>query len=290
MIALRFSLVFILIYLMIRLSVMIFTFIATRNITIFKGIDFKYDLLLLVSIFTLSFIMFSLLNLNDNSESFTNALIALLISLIPLFTIYFLGPIRYLFRSKNYVLSEDYSSETKKFFKDPINVILMNNDDPNAFATGIIPFSKTIILNTGLYSKLNNEEIVSLLLHEIGHHKKNHMLKLFFVNMVWSSITITFFNYLISPKFNQIEFFPAIIALYYGLVVTGGSLLIAGKFQKKFEYEADIFAVTNKNANNLINALIKLHDTTGISHDQWTLNYPSLNQRINKIKIYANKS
>lgn len=264
---------------------MVFTFIATRNKAIFKEIDLKYDFLLLVSIFTLCFIMFSLLSLDDN-ESLTNALIAMFISLIPLFTIYFLGPIRYLLRSKNYVRIEEYNSEIKKFFKNPINVILMKNDDPNAFATGIIPFSKTIILNTGLYSNLNNDEIVSLLLHEIGHHKKSHMLKLFFLNIAWSSITITLFNYIISPKFNQIGLFPAIIALYFGLIVTGGSLIITGKFQKKFEYEADNFAVTNKNGHDLINALVKLHDTIGVSYDQWTLNYPSLNQRINKIKNY----
>ena len=79
---------------------------------------------------------------------------------------------------------------------------------------------------------LSSDQITALLYHEIGHHKKNHMLQLLFVNLIWSFITITLFNYFIFPNREEIEFFPLIISSYYGIVVTGGLLFIAGAFQK----------------------------------------------------------
>lgn len=165
----------------------------------------------------------------------------------------------------------------------------MKSEIANAYATGILPFSKTIIINTGLDNMLSSDQITALLYHEIGHHKKNHMLQLLFVNLIWSFITITLFNYFIFPNREEIEFFPLILSSYYGIVVTGGLLFIAGAFQKKCEYEADKFSAENFKATEMASALTTLYNTSKLPHDQWNFNYPSLNQRIARIESYQIK-
>jgi Zn-dependent protease with chaperone function len=110
------------------------------------------------------------------------------------------------------------------------------------------------------------------------------MLKLFLVNVIWSIITITFFNYVLFPIRTEIAFFPLLNSTYYGLVVTGGMLFLAGAFQKKFEYEADKFAVQNEKGAALANALLLLYNNSTIPHNQWSLNYPSLDHRIARIR------
>jgi Zn-dependent protease with chaperone function len=259
----------------------------TRNLSILKNTDLKYDLLVIGCMFILSFALFSVLDLENGNNKFFSLLLISFISVLPVVVIYVFGPIRYLFKSKNYNFNQEYKKITKEHFKKPLNVIILNSEIANAYATGVLPFSRTIILNTGLDNKLTNDEITSLLYHEIGHHKKNHMLKLFLVNIVWSFCTISFFNYAIFPLRNEIAVFPLILSGYYGLVVTGGLLFIGGAFQKRFEYEADKFAVQNNKGPELETALTILHNTSKVPHNQWTLNYPSLNQRIARIKSYT---
>ncbi len=281
---LKLSLLFSTIYIIMRYTAVLCIALFTRDKSILKNLDFKHDVIVIVFIFLLSFALFSFINLEVENENIFNLLLISLISVVPLVVIYVFGPMRYLIKSENYIFNEKFKHITKIYFKSPLNVITLKSKVANAYATGILPFSKTIILNTGLNDKLTDDEIISLLYHEMGHHKNNHMLKLFLVNVSWSLITITFFNYVLYPNRAEIAFFPLLVSVYYGLVVTGGILVIAGAFQKRFEYEADKFAVENNKGADLATALLLLYDNSTIPHDQWTLNYPSLNQRLARIR------
>lgn len=127
---------------------------------------------MVVSIFVLSFVLFSFINLEVEDGNIFSMLLISLISVVPLVVIYVFGPMRYLLKSENYIFNEEFKQITKNHFNKPLNVITLKSKIANAYATGILPFSKTIILNTGLDDKLTDDEIISLLYHEMGHHKK----------------------------------------------------------------------------------------------------------------------
>src|SRR4051794_23431688 len=57
-----------------------------------------------------------------------------------------------------------------------LRVYVIDEDQPNAFATGRSPEHAAIAVNTGLLRHLNREEVTGVLAHELGHVKNRDTL------------------------------------------------------------------------------------------------------------------
>ena len=135
----------------------------------------------------------------------------------------------------------------------------------NAFFSGLGP-RKTIALYDTLIEKYSDEELVSVLAHEVGHFKKKHILVSMFLTILQLGVMCYLFelcmnleviaNSLGSSKMN---FHIGIIAfsfLYSPIGLITGILM--NVLSRKNEYEADKFAKDTYNGNFLELALKKL--------------------------------
>ena len=135
----------------------------------------------------------------------------------------------------------------------------------NAFFSGLGPKKKIILYDT-LINDLENEEIVSVLAHEIGHYKKKHIYK----GLIFSLLQISVMFFLLWWALNTPEigmslgtetssFYMGLLA--FALLYSPVSFLMgiwSNLSSRKHEYEADHFASSYGLGSQLINALIKL--------------------------------
>lgn len=136
----------------------------------------------------------------------------------------------------------------------------------NAFFTGFGKFRKIVFFDT-LLEKIDNEEIVSVLAHEMGHFKKRHIWKMMAASILQTGLMF----YLLSLFLNNPGLFEAFrmehISIYaslffFAFLYSPISTLLSISFNvlsRKHEYEADRYAAeTTGNSETLIRSLKKL--------------------------------
>ena len=135
----------------------------------------------------------------------------------------------------------------------------------NAYFSGF-GREKRITLYDTLIQDLEEEEIVAVLAHEVGHYKRNHII----FNLFASTITTGFMLWLLSlfvglPIFSEAlgvstpSFHVGLIA--FGILYTPISEIIGllmNYLSRKFEYQADDYAKNTFEATPLVSALKKL--------------------------------
>ncbi len=167
----------------------------------------------------------------------------------------------------------------------------------NAYFTGLGP-KKRIVLYDTLIDDLEEEEIVAVLAHEIGHYKKKHTLK----GMVLSTLQLALTLYLFSLFVRMDEFAVALggkeASFQLGLIAFGilyapiSMLLGLGTnlFSRRNEYQADAFARIHYRADKLISSLKKLtkNNLSNLTpHPAYVFfhySHPPLLQRIRALK------
>jgi STE24 endopeptidase len=136
----------------------------------------------------------------------------------------------------------------------------------NAYFTGFGSSKRVVFFDT-LLERLNEDEIESVLAHELGHFKHHHMIKriamLFAVSFLglallgWISEQTWFYNGL---GVSEISSYMALILF---LLVSPVFLFvlrpIMANYSRKNEFEADAYAATHASAKHLIEALVKLY-------------------------------
>jgi STE24 endopeptidase len=144
----------------------------------------------------------------------------------------------------------------------------------NAFFTGFGRFRKIVLFDT-LLSQLTDQELESVLAHEIGHYKKRHVVKLLgfsiagafagFGAIAWLARRESFyraFGFEHQGGFAPTNIVPAM--LLFGLLAGTIGFWVSPfihLWSRRFEYEADAFArATMGEALSLIHALRKLHE------------------------------
>ena len=135
----------------------------------------------------------------------------------------------------------------------------------NAFFSGLGP-RKTIALYDTLIEKHTDEELVSVLAHEVGHFKKKHILVSMFLTILQLGIMCYLFELCMNMEViasslgsSKMNFHIGIIAfsfLYSPIGLITGILM--NILSRKNEYEADKFAKDTYNGNFLELALKKL--------------------------------
>ena len=163
----------------------------------------------------------------------------------------------------------------------------------NAYFSGFGKQKRVTLFDT-LINKLNKNQIVAVIAHEIGHYKKNHIIFNLFFSMVQTGIMLyilSLFIYL--PVFSE-ALGINIHSFHIGLItfsimytpISEISSLIFNLFSRKFEYEADEFAKKTYDGKYLIEAL-KILSKDSLSnltpHSKyvwWHYSHPTLLQRV----------
>lgn len=135
----------------------------------------------------------------------------------------------------------------------------------NAYFSGF-GSEKRIALYDTLVNDLEEEEIVAVLAHEVGHYKKKHII----INLIATIITTGFTLWLLSLFIGSDLFAAALgvslpsfhiglvaFAILYSPISTITGLLM-NILSRKFEYQADYFAKTTYGPAPLITSLKKL--------------------------------
>ena len=167
----------------------------------------------------------------------------------------------------------------------------------NAYFSGVGKQKRVTLFDT-LINKLNKEQIVAVIAHEIGHYKKNHII----FNLLFSIIQTGIMLYILSlliymPIFSEalnIENHSFHIALVTFSIlytpISEISSIIFNLFSRKFEYEADEYADKSFDGKYLIQALKVLTKdslsnlTPHPKYVWWHYSHPTLLERINQLQ------
>ncbi|HEY6436160.1 MAG TPA: M48 family metallopeptidase [Ignavibacteriaceae bacterium] len=174
-----------------------------------------------------------------------------------------------------------------------------NTKKANAAFTGLGK-TKRIILGDTLLDNFSEDEIETVIAHELGHFKKKHIVKNIFIGTVSSFLTL----YLIALLYqNSLDWFDfnsiteiaalpllALWSMLIGIIQSPLSNILS----RKFEYEADEYAIEEtKNPSAFTKTLEKLTEQNLGDKEphpfvEWFFySHPSIKNRLNAIERFA---
>ena len=135
----------------------------------------------------------------------------------------------------------------------------------NAYFSGFGSEKRVTLFDT-LINDLDEEEIISVLAHEVGHYKCKHIIFNLFASILLTGLTLFILSIFISNPLLSNAIGVEIPSFHAGLIafgllyspiseITG---LIMNYFSRKFEYQADDYAKNTYKAEPLISSLKKL--------------------------------
>jgi Zn-dependent protease with chaperone function len=261
-------------------------YLSTKKTSIFTENDYIQDVFIFVTYVIAFFIIFSVIaGIDSKNNTISQSylfLYILVIQTIMLSIPYAILPLFYLIKSKHRSKNELIENWIFSKFKKKYKVYLIEADITNAFATGILPFSKIILIGRALIDKLSEEELKSIVTHEMGHLSKNHLLKAF-VYQSFIAAVVSFLWTKINPVIISSPYYFWFFVSYFGLVYGLSSLIILGLVQKISEKEADVYAAKLTSPKHMVSALNKLNQETKGAMEKWSFNYPTLKERIENI-------
>lgn len=120
-------------------------------------------------------------------------------------------------------------------------VYIMQNDQPNAFATGRNPENAAVAVTTGILSALSREELVGVIAHELAHIKNRDTLTMTITATLAGAISmLANFAFFLSPS-NGENWSPlgAIGGLLLMILAPLAAMLVQMAISRTREYEAD---------------------------------------------------
>ncbi len=174
-----------------------------------------------------------------------------------------------------------------------------NTKKANAAFTGLGK-TKRILLGDTLLSNYSEDEIETVIAHELGHYKKKHIIKNLFIGTFFSFFTLYLIAllYRLSLQwfdFNSITRIAALpILSLWAMLISVFISPVANILSRKFEYEADEYAIdTTKKVTAFKTVLEKLTEQNLGDKDphpfiEWFFySHPSIKKRISAIEKFA---
>jgi STE24 endopeptidase len=168
----------------------------------------------------------------------------------------------------------------------------------NAYFSGF-GSQKRITLFDTLINDLEENEIVAVLAHEVGHYKRKHIIYNLFLSTALTGFTLWLLSLFIASPILSEALGVQIPSFHIGMIAFG--LLyspisqITGLFMnnlsRKFEYQADNYAKETHNSADLISSLKKLskNSLSNLTPHSWYVwfhySHPSLLQRIKNLNL-----
>jgi STE24 endopeptidase len=167
----------------------------------------------------------------------------------------------------------------------------------NAYFSGF-GSEKRVTLYDTLINDLEEDEIVAVLAHEVGHYKRKHIIFNLVTSTLLTGITLYILSIFISNPLLSNALGVAIPSFHVGLIafgllyspiseITG---LLMNHLSRKFEYQADNYAKTTYKPQPLISSLKKLNKNSLSNltpHPAYVFiqySHPSLLQRVHNLK------
>ena len=198
-------------------------------------------------------------------------------------------------------LKNDIEKYSKKVGFDLSNIFVIDGSKrstkANAYFSGFGKQKRVTLYDT-LLNKLNDNQIIAVIAHEIGHYKKNHII----FNLIFSTIQTGLMLYILSLLIYMPIFSEALgiqsHSFHIGLItfsilyapISEIFSLIFNVFSRKFEYQADHYAKQTFNSKHLIEALKVLSKdslsnlTPHPKYVWWHYSHPTLAQRIKHLQ------
>jgi STE24 endopeptidase len=136
----------------------------------------------------------------------------------------------------------------------------------NAYFTGFGKTKRIVFFDT-LLQRLTPNEVDAVLAHELGHFKRHHVLK----RIAFSFVISLGFLWLLAQLLHAEWFYlglgvttqsTAVALLLFFMVLPAFTFLLhplASVYSRKHEFEADAYAAQQTDANEMVNALVKLY-------------------------------
>ncbi|DAA75274.1 TPA_exp: Uncharacterized protein A8136_2025 [Trichophyton benhamiae CBS 112371] len=155
-----------------------------------------------------------------------------------------------------------------KFPLSELNVIdgSKRSAHSNAYFFGL-PWKKHIVIYDTLIEKSETEEVVAVLSHELGHWSLSHTTKLFGIGQFHMFYIFALFSAFVNNKslyqdfgfYNEMPIMIGFILFSDALAPTDAIIkLLMNILSRKFEFEADAFAVKLGYSKKLARSLLKL--------------------------------
>ncbi len=167
----------------------------------------------------------------------------------------------------------------------------------NAYFTGMGKLKRIVLFDT-LIAQMNEDEVLAVLAHEIGHEKKRHVLKMTAISVVFGFLAFWALDLCMGWK----ELYAAFgfaspsrhaLILIVSLISGPATFFLTPCFaalSRRFEYEADAFASEATSAAALSSALVKLNVENASNlwphplYAAWYYSHPQLRDRLAALK------
>jgi STE24 endopeptidase len=189
-------------------------------------------------------------------------------------------------------LSKNVNLNVENIFKFNMS---KNTKKANAAFTGLGK-TKKILLGDTLTEEFTNDEIETVIAHELGHYKHKHIIINIGISTFTSFITLYLISVLYSSSlgwfgFNQITEIAALPLLsLWGMLIGLVQTPLTNIISRRHEYQADEYAVKSTNKKEIfINTLTKLTEQNLGDKDphpfvEWFFfSHPSIKNRIESI-------
>ncbi|TYA53861.1 M48 family metallopeptidase [Formosa maritima] len=168
----------------------------------------------------------------------------------------------------------------------------------NAYFSGF-GSEKRVTLYDTLINDLEDEEIVAVLAHEVGHYKKKHIVFNLIASVLLTGLTLYILSIFISNPLLSKALSVKIPSFHIGLIAFGllyspiseVTSLIMNWFSRTFEYQADNYVKNTYKAQPLITSLKKLSKNSLSNltpHKAYVFmhySHPTLLDRVKNLKV-----
>jgi STE24 endopeptidase len=135
----------------------------------------------------------------------------------------------------------------------------------NAYFSGM-GRKKRIVLYDTLIKELTTDEIVAVLMHEIGHYQKKHIISSMILSVIQSGVMLFILSLFVSQPILSQALGVEVASFHIGLIAFGILYspisvvigLMMNTSSRKHEYQADAFAAKYGMGDGLVSALKKL--------------------------------
>ncbi len=202
-------------------------------------------------------------------------------------------------KNKIAALAEEAGIRVENVYKFDMS---KNTKKANAAFTGIGK-SKRILLGDTLLNSYSEDEIETVIAHELGHYKKKHIVKNIIIGTASSFLTLFLISLLYQVSLNWFGFstISQIAALpvlsLWGMLIGVIQTPLSNILSRKYEYEADQYAVSStKKPAAFIRTLEKLTQQNLGDKDphpfiEWFFySHPSIKNRIVAIDDFVKKN
>ena len=174
----------------------------------------------------------------------------------------------------------------------------------NAYFTGFGAAKRIVFFDT-LLARLSGSEIEAVLAHELGHFKRRHVIKRMIVIFAVSLAMLALLGWLMQCVwfYEGLGVRPSLLGGNSGLALVLFFLALpvflffvtplSSLSSRKHEFEADAFAATQTDAQDLVNALVKLYEDNASTltpdplYTAFYYSHPPASQRIDRLLRHA---